>query len=722
MAINLEQIYIKAEDQTKSAFDSFKRNVQDAGRALSDLQGVLGTLGVAASVGGFVELIKQSRDAAMQLEQTQTRMSALMTAAGGAAGVTQQELETIALQMSKSTEFTKQEIESGEGVLLKFGTIQEDVLTRAIKLSADYAAVTGRDFASAAQAVGQALDSPTNGLRNLQREIGKLTPAQQQAIKDFAEMNDKVGAQGVILDVIAGKIQGVADAMNKGLTKETRDLAKAWEDLLQTIGKTTVASGYVEGLTRTVKTLADIFAQGSLSPGEILAVASGMPAAAGGATASGKIGGADLLAAQVDARKKAEAESARQQAAEEAQLAIGEKASLEIMKDRVSEGDRLQKMYQGIQVELARTTVGSTALSTVETQIAQIDKYLLDNNPRAKAYIQEIEATAKLIDKQHYLAAELDAYIADTKAATDANINFWKQADELTHSFTVAGLMIGKTTLEQQKLTAAWAVDNDVQQARARVLKEVHDPARQEQAIALLEKEADVVKTRLNPLIEENYSRMRQWTIGWQAGMNEVVESTTDAASQAKDLFKGMFQGLEDQLVDFVYDQKANWHDLAEYIIKQLIRIQIQQSVIAPLATLFGSGSGSGGGLGGLLGMLFPNPAGMSSTSTATTFGPAGGSVIPSWMSTGYQSGGSFTVGGSGGPDSQLVAFRATPGERVSIDRQNAGVVIHQTNYIDSRTDQAAIIAAINASNERTKAEILDNMRRGGAFVRAVKQ
>lgn len=33
----------------------------------------------------------------------------------------------------------------------------------------------------------------------------------------------------------------------------------------------------------------------------------------------------------------------------------------------------------------------------------------------------------------------------------------------------------------------------------------------------------------------------------------------------------------------------------------------------------------------------------------------------------GFQGGGGFTVGGSGGPDSQTVAFRATPGERVDI-------------------------------------------------------
>lgn len=39
---------------------------------------------------------------------------------------------------------------------------------------------------------------------------------------------------------------------------------------------------------------------------------------------------------------------------------------------------------------------------------------------------------------------------------------------------------------------------------------------------------------------------------------------------------------------------------------------------------------------------------------------------------TSFQTGGSFTVGGSGGTDSQMVAFRATPGEKVAISNKNA--------------------------------------------------
>jgi hypothetical protein len=45
-----------------------------------------------------------------------------------------------------------------------------------------------------------------------------------------------------------------------------------------------------------------------------------------------------------------------------------------------------------------------------------------------------------------------------------------------------------------------------------------------------------------------------------------------------------------------------------------------------------------------------------------------------------FQQGGSFTVGGSGGPDSQLVAFRATPGEPVTVGGGGGGVSITINN------------------------------------------
>jgi hypothetical protein len=88
----------------------------------------------------------------------------------------------------------------------------------------------------------------------------------------------------------------------------------------------------------------------------------------------------------------------------------------------------------------------------------------------------------------------------------------------------------------------------------------------------------------------------------------------------------------------------------------------------------------------------------------------------------GFASGGAFTVGGAGGTDSQLVAFKATPGEEVTVrtpaQQGGAGnsVVIHQAITVDSRSDQASIMQAMVAAKNAAVAQIHNSMRRGGSF------
>lgn len=83
------------------------------------------------------------------------------------------------------------------------------------------------------------------------------------------------------------------------------------------------------------------------------------------------------------------------------------------------------------------------------------------------------------------------------------------------------------------------------------------------------------------------------------------------------------------------------------------------------LNTIFdalGSGGGQGGGLGAILSAVFS------------------GGPIP-----GFATGGSFKVGGSGGIDSQLMQFRATPGEMVDVRHGNDNGGRGATNVFDMR-------------------------------------
>ena len=85
--------------------------------------------------------------------------------------------------------------------------------------------------------------------------------------------------------------------------------------------------------------------------------------------------------------------------------------------------------------------------------------------------------------------------------------------------------------------------------------------------------------------------------------------------------------------------------------------MSIQKGITGPLSTALGTVFASATG-----GNTFPGIGGGGGTSPDMMFGQAS----PALMN--FREGGSFRVGGVGATDSQLVAFRAAPGERVTID------------------------------------------------------
>lgn len=108
-------------------------------------------------------------------------------------------------------------------------------------------------------------------------------------------------------------------------------------------------------------------------------------------------------------------------------------------------------------------------------------------------------------------------------------------------------------------------------------------------------------------------------------------------------------------------------------------------------------------------------------------FGSAGMGVtgfkpLPSLF--GFATGGDFTVGGSGGTDSQVVAFKATPGEAVSVrtpGQQASGgdgttVVNHFNWSFGAGVTSGQVMALIPSIIEQTKAAVADSVMRGGGY------
>ena len=123
------------------------------------------------------------------------------------------------------------------------------------------------------------------------------------------------------------------------------------------------------------------------------------------------------------------------------------------------------------------------------------------------------------------------------------------------------------------------------------------------------------------------------------AGFGEAMKQT---ASEMDLFWQEAAKGMQASLSDFLFDPFANGVDGMLKSFGTMLQRMAADAIAADIASaIFGNASSAGGGGQNILG------------SVAELFG--------------FANGGAFTVGGGGGTDSQLVAFKATPGEEVSI-------------------------------------------------------
>ena len=162
-------------------------------------------LGYAVSEGG------EAQTTIAQLDQMVANM-------GANAGVTSPSLQALATDIQTTAGFSDEAVMSGESMVLMFenirNTANQPIFDRTIRSAADLArspAFNG-DISSAARTLGRALDDPTAGMGRLRRAGIQLTEAQQENIKSLQEAGNLEAAQAALLDIVDGKVGGLAES------------------------------------------------------------------------------------------------------------------------------------------------------------------------------------------------------------------------------------------------------------------------------------------------------------------------------------------------------------------------------------------------------------------------------------------------------------------------------------------------------------------------------
>lgn len=228
-------------------------------------------------------------------------------------------------------------------------------------------------------------------------------------------------------------------------------------------------------------------------------------------------------------------------------------------------------------------------------------------------------------------------------------------------AYEATRLAAQKAEEELNKLADHWKLVADPIEKYRRQLEEIQ---KLEEAGKLTHDQASEALFKVNDDIEK--------------AMGNTIEKTKEADDWMRKLGLTFSSAFEDAIVG-----GKGFGDVLKGLEKDIARIIARKTITEPLGKAISDsfGSSSSGGFLGDIGGWFKK-----------TLGFAGG--------------GDFTVGGGGGTDSQLVAFRATPGEEVSVRRPGQGG--GDTYIIDARGADAAgmarlesMILSVNGSIER---------------------
>ena len=293
---------------------------------------------------------------------------------------------------------------------------------------------------------------------------------------------------------------------------------------------------------------------------------------------------------------------------------------LELMTLRESETRKLdliienrEKVQKAYDDEIKIATDAMRRSGATQVQIAEAD------NRRAEAVRKkaaaEIESNKEITDS----IMKLQAVQLSFDLATREKL----RQDELSNSnaqFQIS--LLGKTTLEVAKLTAARQIELDLQE-RIRQLQKKDPNADTSQAVA----NAAVQTAKATSLIELSYRRQREATFGASEAFRKYQEDAENAAAHVENAMTHAFQGMEDALVKFVMTGKLSFTDLANSIVADITRIIVKQMI----ASSIGGGAGGGAGwatslAGSALGMVF------GTAGTAAVASSMGGNSLDNMM------------------------------------------------------------------------------------------
>lgn len=197
----------------------------------------------------------------------------------------------------------------------------------------------------------------------------------------------------------------------------------------------------------------------------------------------------------------------------------------------------------------------------------------------------------------------------------------------------------------------------------------------------------------------------------------EITDAYKKASEEQVGVVLDEYQKTREGAIEYLREIRDT--EAGRYRETSVYAEQAQRNMQDALANFFMNAEGGFRGLGRSLLQIFAELAAQKAAA-----GILEGLGVGKWFGSlfGFANGGEFKVGGAGGTDSQLVAFRATPGERVTVQtpgQQRGGgpsIVIH--NNIDARGATQDLVQQLPRILEQNNRQIYANLARALPGVR----
>lgn len=227
MADQEVRIRIRADDAASGAFTKLGARVISLNQALE----------LGRKAWGFLKAtIGSSISAAVEAQNVQAQLGAVLKSTGGVAGVTAQAALDLSKKLQGLTTFGDEAILSAENLLLTFTKIGQDIFPEATQTVLDMSTALGQDLKSSAIQLGKALQDPILGVVALRRVGVNFNEAQTEVIKNLVETGHAAEAQRLILKELATEFGGSATAKAATFGGQVEQVKNQLNDMKEEIG------------------------------------------------------------------------------------------------------------------------------------------------------------------------------------------------------------------------------------------------------------------------------------------------------------------------------------------------------------------------------------------------------------------------------------------------------------------------------------------------------